>query len=166
MTQKGLSNVYIYSVLKTKLKVRSFDGVYSADNVPDKLLKYKGKGQKSCIVNLARRREKGTHFIVLSVKADTIKIYDSLSLPLKQFSPSLYSALKKSGKVLKRAFKNAIQDIDSSFCGFYCIYFVLSLAKDQFPNGDGVVKFFKSRQPKRANDTIVIDNICAMIKNN
>lgn len=162
--EKGLSNVYIYSVLKNKLNVRSFDDVYSADNVPEKLLKQKRKRQKSCVVNLSKAGDKGTHFIVLSIEADAITIYDSLSLPLKQFSPSLYNALKKSGKSIKRAIKKPIQNMDSSFCGFYCIYFVLSLARDQFPSRDDVLKFVN--QPAYVNDKIVMDNIYGIIKNN
>jgi len=164
----GISNGYIYNMLKKRLKVRIFEDVFSADTIPASLLQQRGGGGggggKVCIVNLSKADDAGTHFIALHILPEKIVIYDSLHLNLNLFSPALWKHLKRSKKSLVSGMKYPLQTVQSQFCGFYCIYFTLYLAKRQFANRQGLVNFYK--QECEENDSIVIKNIRTLIKRN
>lgn len=161
----GISNGYIYNMLKKRLKVRIFEDVFSADTIPASLLRQQSGGAgKVCIVNLAKADDAGTHFIALHILPEKIVIYDSLHLNLNLFSPALWKHLKRSKKSLVSGMKYPLQTVQSQFCGFYCIYFTLYLAKRQFANRQGLLNFYK--QECEENDSIVIKNIRTMIKRN
>lgn len=158
----GLSNIYISKLLKDQLKVKTFRGVYSADSIPKSLLGNSAKS--SCIVNLSNRDEKGSHFITLVVDEKSITVYDSLNLPTEVLTPDILKRLESSKKKIRYALKSPIQDISSSFCGFYCIFYVLMNAGEQFSVKYRIRPFIP--KPHRKNDAIVIENIIQLIKNN
>jgi len=145
----GISNIYIHSILKKT--VTNFDGVYSCNNIPSKLLKQ----STFCVVcNLAKENEPGTHFITLIKQARKLLIYDSLALSL-----TLYPvALKKLFTLYKPVImcSTPLQTINSTFCGFYCILFVL---RYNYP----FIKITPFSTPK-INDNICIRNIEKIIK--
>lgn len=158
----GLSNLYLRKLLKDSLQVKTFRDVYSADTIPKDLLR---DGEKSsCIVNLSKRDETGSHFITLVINKKSITVYDSLNLPIKTLTPDILRRLKSSKKKIRFALKSRIQDYSSSFCGFYCVFYVLMNAGNQFSKRDRIKPFIP--KPHRKNDKIVIDNIVQLIKNN
>lgn len=160
----GLTNLYISDLLKNNLKVKNFRDVYSADTVPKTLLHHKNEDMLTCIVNLSKASDFGSHFVALTVGSKSITVHDSLSLPLDIISPFFYKCLSKTKKKLEYSIDFPIQQLDSSFCGFYCIYFVLMDAKKQFSNTNNIKPFIP--RPVKRNDHIVIRNIINLIKNN
>lgn len=160
----GLTNLYISNLLKNELKVENFQDVYSADTVPKTLLHHKDQKTRTCIVNLSKASEEGSHFVALIVGPKSVTVEDSLSLPLDICSPILYKAIKAAKKRLKYSIDYPIQRLESSFCGFYCIYFVLMNASKQFSNRNNVQPFIS--KPVKRNDHIVIKNILNLIKYN
>jgi len=163
MAVGGVSNGYIFDVLKNKLKVKKFLDVFSADTIPTRTLRAK-EGDKVCIVNLSKLDEIGTHFITLHIRPKDIIIYDSLDLNLKIFSPTLWNHLRRGKKRLVNGIGRQLQPEDSQFCGFYCIYFTLLISEDQFSNRKGLVRFKKN--PVKKNDDIVMRNIKTLLLNN
>ena len=143
---KGLSNYFLMDILN---KLVTFNGVFSIDNIPSSVLL---KKHYAFICNLSRANEKGSHFITVIKKNNTITIHDSLAL-------NHYPNLKLGNEQLIYKYHNPIQEITSSFCGFYCIYFVLT---NLVSNKSVLTPFLKTQLHK--NDEICIVNIENIIK--
>lgn len=164
MEDVGLTNIYLIKLLRDKLAIKKFVDVFSADTIPFKLLVDRQGKEKIFIANTATLAEKGEHFICILVQRDELTIYDSLALNLQTASPEIFSVCKKSGKKITLALSRPIQAETSAFCGVYCIYFVLMLCPEQFPNRLKLKKFNKSDLTK--NDDIVLNNVTSLINSN
>lgn len=113
----GISNHYIESILKPVCD--NFRGVYSANTIPVRLLRCQSF---SIVCNFSKVGERGTHFVTIIAARDRVLYIDSLGLPcVAQEINTFLRRLKKP------VFLNSqqVQDFSSSFCGFYCILFVL-----------------------------------------
>ena len=128
----GISNLYIEEILKSKKasnlmcveenkknKVTGFCGVYSSNTLPLQLIK---EDQFSFICNLSRLDQKGTHFVSVIVFADFYIYIDSLGLPCMNTDVRQYLSLLNRPNFTNL---NQLQDFKSSFCGFFCILFIL-----------------------------------------
>ena len=96
-----------------------FIGVYSRDNLPNKIKEY--------VINLDEYSDIGTHWVALYVKNKDITYFDSFGVEhipkeiMKFMSrPSLSGSLHKN--VIKNIFR--IQAYDSVMCGYFCIGFI------------------------------------------
>ena len=78
------------------------------------------------IVNTSRRREAGTHFVLIAKRADSLIYLDSLNLPyfLHQDIPNFLSLYAHCDQI---RLKHQYQDNDSWYCGFFCLLFAYLL---------------------------------------
>jgi len=127
--------IYIDAVLAQCRKLIYWNGIFSCDNIPDKIRK--GEEDFAIIVNLAGHAEPGTHFIVLLQLKGKMFVFDSLALTGSMLPDNLklWTEEKDAINVLSKP----IQDFNSDFCGFYCIYFILWLS---LPNAERSKKRF------------------------
>jgi len=142
----GVTNHYLEGFLKPLTK--HFIGVYSADNLPANLSKSK---KFSLICNHDKVGEPGSHFITVVHLGFCILYIDSLGLPcriedIRNFLlffqlPVFYNSRQ-------------LQSIESSFCGFYCILYVLYFEK-MFDS-----HVFNSKLVFHLNNLILNDQLC------
>lgn len=113
----GLTNIFIDSFLSPIIP--TFKGVFSADDINERLLNYK---QFSIICNLSKRGEIGSHFVTLIIFPSHVLYLDSLSAPCIISSIAAFLT-----KLQKPVFFNTrqIQHSQSIYCGFYCIMFTM-----------------------------------------
>lgn len=149
----GISNIFIDGILRKKLNVDTFGGVYSANRIPKRLLSKDtlASGEHiSIVVNLSRENEVGTHFITLKVTNKRIVIIDSLALPIQNVVPHLFALLKMARKAITFQYAKPIQSPDSAMCGFYCIYFCLQ-------------QDMREKVSKNLNDATVLKHIKKLV---
>ena len=117
----GVTNNYIEGFLRPL--TNHFIGVFSADNLPTNLSKTK---TFSLICNHDKVGEPGSHFITVVHLGFCIFYIDSLGLPCR-----IDDITNFLGSFQLPVFYNSrqLQAIDSSFCGFYCILYVLYFDK-------------------------------------
>ena len=71
MNKNGLSNVYLNNLLTPYCKY--FKGVFSCNTIPNF-----SKNQKfSCIINLSKENEEGTHYVSIFYDTKKIEYFDS-----------------------------------------------------------------------------------------
>ena len=116
MNKNGLSNVYLNNLLTPYCKY--FKGVFSCNTIPNF-----SKNQKfSCIINLSKENEEGTHYVSIFYDTKKIEYFDSFG-----YSNYNYDIQKYLDRLSTNIIYNSktIQSIDSFFCGYYCAFFVL-----------------------------------------
>lgn len=111
----GLTNKYLEE-LTEKFIGKHFLGVFPSDAIP----KTKKKNF-SIIFNLSRHFEAGSHFIAILRKPDKIIYFDSFGEKCKTLT--ICSFMKKF-KIPIIHNKKKIQHDSSSFCGYYCFFFL------------------------------------------
>lgn len=117
----GLTNQYVDNVCHILLK-HKFLCVSSYDKFPSKL---NGSEPTSFIINLSNSNEQGSHFVCIYLTKYSIEYMDSYGLA--PFLPRIQSFIKKHQMKRKYIYNNkCIQSMNSYFCGFYCIGFLLS----------------------------------------
>ena len=116
MASKGLSNVYIDSLLKPICK--KFKGTFSCDKIPS----FSKHIHFSCIINLSRHDEIGTHFIAIYYNRSKIYYFDSLNLPVE--NDYIISFLQKYRVPIVKN-DEAYQCDTSDFCGYYCCFYIM-----------------------------------------
>lgn len=145
----GISNHYIESILQPTCQ--DFRGVFSSNNIP----KYLQNSVKFSIVcNLSKIGELGSHFITIISQPNYVAYIDSLGLPC-----SVLEINKFLHKLEKPIYfnKTQIQDTSSTFCGFFCILFVLHFSISSTP-----IKF--DNEDLCLNDAFCIEQICEILK--
>ncbi len=162
MPDRGLTNIYIDKLIRKKLKIGSFVGVYSCDNVPVSVL----KSASGCFVcNTSPRNAPGEHFIAVLVTCVRVYVFDSLARNIESTFPKLYSRLCKSEKPVHAVFRFPVQSSSSLYCGYYCAFFIAMLNREAFDEGrlKGLIRPLRYRA-FRANDVNVVHNIkCLLI---
>ena len=152
----GISNHYINSILKPTCP--NFLGVYSSDNIPLQLLQLQHDDTFFIVCNLSRVRESGSHFITIMCFPQYVLYIDSFGLPctVKEIQSFL-------SKLKKQIFYNVqrVQAASSSFCGFFCILFVLHFNSLLFATTPAPIMFDKENLS--ANDAICIQKICEIL---
>lgn len=161
----GLTGGYLFNLLKEKLEIEHFQDVYSADTVPLKFLKSKGK-PRTCIVNCAESSDRGTHFITLLVRPSDILVLDSLSLNLQTVASALYKLMLQSKKQINYAFTRPLQDLSSAFCGLYCAYFCVYLSRGRFNKGRDKLETIEEGGKGKDNDRRILNNLNLLIRKN
>lgn len=143
-----LTNVYIEKIFK---KLPGFLGVFSSDNIK------RMKNNNSLIINFDKMSEPGSHFVAVFKKNNICYYFDSLNLGFVPTDIAGYLVLED--KIINLS--SNIQNINSSYCGFYCILFILSMniSEKYWINIDK-----KFQKQKIENDKICINLICETVK--
>ena len=96
-----------------------FNGVYSRDNLPDKIK------DGAYVINLDENSDIGTHWIALYINAKTVTHFDSFGVE------HIHKEIKKfinNKNIVANIFR--IQAYDSVMCGYFCIKFIDFMFKD------------------------------------
>jgi len=140
----GLSNEYVNEICQSFFG-KSFLGVFPCDIHP------KPRSKKfSLIFNTGDSSTSGEHFVAIYYNKKSIFYFDSFGLPPNDQNIIKFLSFYRQGKKLI-SWKKRIQDSNSSFCGFYCIGFLLHKYKDdkKFP------KIFHTKNLKLNDEKIV-----------
>jgi hypothetical protein len=146
--------------MREKSKCLDFRGIYSANSIPQK--KLLSLPRFSIILNLSKMEEKGTHFIcIIKVSNKDCFYLDPLALnfTLNSFIPSFIDRLK-----CKRLYslKTPIQSINSTYCGWFGIYFCMLF--DSYFDEVSLLPITKfSAKSPHMNDEICLQNIRSLI---
>ena len=147
-----LTNIYIENLMKN---IHGFLGVFSSNNSP--MLKNHGE---CIIINFDKNYERGSHFIAIFINKDNTCLYfDSLN---NVYIPEdIHHYLKKY-----KRFKNMSQMIQSPFstyCGFYCMLFLVcyKIGKKCW---ELTLSKFILKSDDLKNDKICITMLCKYIK--
>ena len=90
-----------------------FNGVYSRDNLPNKIK------DGALVINLDVYSNVGTHWIALYVKNNDITYFNSFGV---EHIPKEIKAFIKNRNIKTNIFR--IQAYDSIMCGYFCIGFI------------------------------------------
>ena len=119
-----------------------FNGVYSRDNLPDKI-KYGAH-----IVNLDKYRNIGNHWIALYVNNETMTYFDSFGVEhiLKEIKKFI-----NNKNIVANIYR--VQNYDSIRCGYFCIGFVDFILKGK--NLTDFTNLFSPNNLKKNDDIIL-----------
>jgi hypothetical protein len=151
----GITNNYIEDFLRPL--TTNFIGVFSSNNLPQNLPKTK---TFSLVCNHDKVGEAGSHFITVIHCNYFILYIDSLGLlctisDIRNFLFSFELPVFYNSRQL--------QSIDSSFCGFYCILYVLYF--DNFlETFVSPSKLFFNSNELSFNDALCINHIVKLVK--
>ena len=143
MPSHSLTN---FEILKYYENESRFNGVYSRDNLPNKIK------DGAYVINLDEYSDIGTHWIALYLKNNDITYFDSFGV---EHIPKEIKAFIKNRNIKTNIFR--IQAYDSIMCGYFCIGFIdfmfkgktlteftnLSYPYDFKRNDDIIMSFFK-----------------------
>ena len=106
-----------------------FNGVYSRNNLPNKIKK------GACVINLDEYENTGTHWVSLFVKTNEVIYFDSFGIEhipkeINKFirSKELGSSAKARNKKIKASIFR-LQAYDSIMRGYFCIEFINYMLK-------------------------------------
>ena len=117
---KPLSNFDLINWVN-KLGIKYFRGVFSRDNLPDKI-----KRLETGIINLDSHIGSGTHWVCYrNVDNHVCEYFDSFGLMMPN---EVQSYLQTSGDKLVYS-SDEIQERDSVLCGYWCLYYLLERQK-------------------------------------
>ena len=105
----------------TQLGIKYFRGIYSRDNLPDKIHKL-----ETGIINLDDSMGGGSHWICYrNVDKQYCEYFDPFGLIMPK---EIKNYLKTSGKKIVYS-SDEIQERDSVLCGYWCLYYLLERPK-------------------------------------
>ena len=127
-----------------------FNGVYSRDNLPNKIK------DGSYVINLDECSDIGTHWIALYVKNNDITYFDSFGVEhipkeIKAFINHPSSSASQNRNIKTNIFR--IQAYDSIMCGYFCIGFTDFMFKEKTLTE--YTNLFSPNDFKRNDDTIL-----------
>lgn len=140
----GLSNNFVSKVC-SKLFGGHFLGVFPCDIHP----KTNHHKKFSIIFNTGDSETTGEHFVALYMENNKLFYFDSFGK--KPTDKNVLSFISNQKKKKLICWKKKIQHDDSSYCGFFCIAFLLHKHK-KIPN---FCKFFVSKKLHLNNDRVV-----------
>jgi len=143
----GLTNLQLEKIAKKYLG-NHFLGVYPCDSKPKM---FPCKNKQSIIFNLSKHNEPGSHYVAIIICHKTIYYFDSYGKKLT--NPSIKRILKNINMEIFYH-KRAVQPIDSIFCGFYCLAYLIFM---HFYYAGNFSSFFDMffYPPHKKNDNIV-----------
>ena len=154
---KGLTNIYVEKLGKSLFKRKKFLGVFPCD-----LIKFKSK-TFSLICNLSKHNEVGTHFVALFCRNKKLTFFDPLGDKLE--NKFIIKFLDKLNLTKLSDLKLKIQNDESSFCGFYCIAFLIACYENKLLQFFSKMKRCKNNEEIcKINDINCIKFICKYIK--
>ena len=121
----GISNLYIKDILD-ELPLKHWTGVFSMDQLTLPI----PEDDFAVIVNFSDLNEKGTHFVTLANIKKHLVLFDSLATPYEFLPERLQTIMNTYNGTYLMPYP--IQAIDSEFCGFYAMYFILYLSLPSF----------------------------------
>ena len=110
-----LTNIEISEYYKNEPR---FNGVYSRDNLPNKIKK------GAYLINLDEYENIGTHWISLFVKANKVIYFDSFVI---EHIPKEINKFINNNNIESNIFR--MQSYDSIMCGYFCIEFINYMLK-------------------------------------
>ena len=111
--RRGLFNFELEKILA---KEKSFIGCFSQDDLPTSI-----KLPVTMIINTANKQHKGKHWIAVRINKKSCLYFDTFGLyPIE--AKINHFLQKFSKKILYSSV--CIQNINSYYCGFYCIAFI------------------------------------------
>ena len=116
---KPLSNFELIDWVK-KLKIKHFRGIYSRDNLPQKM-----KKDEVGIINLDSQIGPGTHWVAYRNGDKYAEYFDSFGLIMPK---EIMQFMSTSGKRLMYS-GDEIQERDSVLCGYWCLYYLFERQK-------------------------------------
>lgn len=147
----GLTSTYIFNICSRYCT--KFKGVFPSDRIP------KNISNNSClIVNLDVSDQPGTHFVGIFIGSEFIIYFDPLGFPC--FNPHILEFFETTDKTLIET-NHQIQNFNSSFCGFFCIAYVMSIECNF--STENFLKYFDKENTKK-NDKKVVSFIKLCIK--
>ena len=96
-----------------------FNGVYSRDNLPNKIKKV------AYVINLDEYENSGTHWVSLFVKTNEVIYFDSFGV--ENIPKEINKFIGNNKKIKASIFR--IQAYDSIMCGYFCIEFINYMLK-------------------------------------
>ena len=90
-----------------------FNGVYSRDNLPDKIK------DGAYVINLDEYSDIGTHWVALYVSNNDVTYFDSFGV---EYIPKEIKTFISNKNIKTNIFR--IQAYDSIMCGYFCIGFI------------------------------------------
>ena len=119
-----------------------FNGVYSRDNLPNKIK------DGAYVINLDEYSDIGTHWIVLYVKNNVVTCFNSFGV---EHLPKEIKAFIKNKNIKTNIFR--IQAYDSIMCGYFCIAFIDFMFKGK--SLTDYTNLFSPNDFKKNDDTIL-----------
>ena len=119
LINKPLSNFQLIDWVK-KLKIKHFRGIYSRDNLPQKM-----KKDEVGIINLDSQIGAGTHWVAYRNGDKYVEYFDSFGLIMPK---EIMQFMSTSGKQLMYS-GDEIQERDSVLCGYWCLYYLFERQK-------------------------------------
>lgn len=118
-----VTNSYLQKLLKNRLMLKTFRGVFPCDRIPKTL-----RNGQSIIVNTDPHYLPGAHYVSFYRSRGKYFYFDSLSLNLGLSFPHLAKSLESSQfKPLFPVLTSPIQHPLSDFCGLFCCSYILSV---------------------------------------
>ena len=147
MTPHQLTNFEIQPYYHNE---RRFNGVYSKDNLPDKIK------DGTYVINLDEYSDIGTHWVSLYLNSKTVTYFDSFGV-------------EKIPKEIKKFINNKniianicrLQNYDSIMCGYLCIGFINYMFKGKSLTG---YTNLSSSNSFKKNDDIILNYFLNKLK--
>ena len=111
-----LTNIEISEYHKNESR---FNGVYSRDNLPNKIKK------GAYAINLDEYKNTGTHWVSLFIKTNEVIYFDSFGV--EHIPKEINKFIGNNKKIKANIFR--IQAYDSIMCGYFCIEFINYMLK-------------------------------------
>ena len=141
-----ISNFEVMNGVKY-LKIKNFKCVISRDEIPTKVKNIPGQ---CFIINLDDTEGPGTHWVALKIIADHVNYFDSFGLqPPQEFLNLCYTFDK-----LHKYESNQFQDLSTTLCGYYCLYFLKEFAINNCFN---IIETF-TRSKYKNNENHILNN--------
>ena len=126
MKTNGLRSDYLNKLANLCLQPEKFKGVYPCNHFADLFL----KPGHMAIVNLSHSKNKGSHYVSVMTTKKHVYYMDPYGTSCDD--KFIMKALKKTKKPIK-FLSVPIQPIDSLFCGFFCLCFLIIGSKNTKP---------------------------------
>ena len=111
-----MTNIEVSEYYKNKPR---FNGVYSRNNLPNKIKK------GAYVINLDACKNTGTHWVSLFVKTNEVIYFDSFGV--EHIPKEINKFIGSNKKIKANIFR--IQAYDSIMCGYFCIEFINYMLK-------------------------------------
>ena len=165
-----LTNIEVAEFLRDLLFYElPFQGVFSVNEIPTrklKMLKY-----WAIIVNLDKTNEPGSHFVALTRNEDgRFFFFDSLNLNPSVLPKSLMDfidTISSDTEDFVWTLNSDIQAIDSTACGYFCIFFILlwHFCNPSYAEINDLLKPMTNMIDKNKNDVFVYRTIRQLMSN-
>lgn len=152
--KNGYTNVELNQIIKKLPQILHFQGIYSANTIPDFLISL---NHFSIICNLSKQEEKGTHWVTIIYHNGVLLYLDPLSLNL-QLSNDISAFIAKLQVKLIFTLDSPIQNPFSTICGLFCVLFILLFDK----RGLDLTKFKQFSPNTSKNNYICKQNLALL----